>query len=367
MKFQDNKTHTVRILPAKIATEPPFCGYKQHWIPQNNSTVGKPITHGIDERCGVCDWVSIQWDEVHRLKEEEDMTDKSPEVEAILNKISKVTAKTRYDMNIIHREDPYQVNEETGEKTLAPKRMGVGGTVYKEIFSFAKKWGSPSNEKTGYDLEIITQGTKERREYRTIPDRDVSPLTPEEVAILEKCYNLKELRKTTSVADIRKILETAKPPYNEILSFVKDDAGEKETKSSTVAEVEKEIEETVKQPEPKKEKKEPVQKVETKEPVKEVEPAPEPSKEPEVASEPVDDEHNIDVYECKGDYDENDKMCSDCPVKDDCEKVKPIYAKAKELGINIDPRRKIKDIEDDVKKAEEPAQTPSRRGKKIPF
>jgi hypothetical protein len=97
LKFQDNKSHTVRIIQKK-AGDVPFCGYKQHWIPQNGSTVGKPITHGIDERCGVCDWVSTQWDEIHRLKEEEDMTDKSPEVVAIFEKQSKVSAKIKKQM-----------------------------------------------------------------------------------------------------------------------------------------------------------------------------------------------------------------------------------------------------------------------------
>jgi hypothetical protein len=364
LKFQDNKTHTVRILPAKKVDEFPFFGYKQHWIPQNASTIGKPITHGIDERCAVCEWLSIQWDEVHRLKEEEDMTDKSPEVEAILSKISKVSAKTRYDMNVIHREDLYVVNEETGEKTLAQKRMCVGGTVYKEVFGFAKKWGSPSNQKDGYDLEIVTSGSKERREYRTIPDRDISPLTEEEIALIEKSYDLKALRKYSTLADIQTVLENAKTPYNEILDFVKESNTEtpKQNKpKDSVSDVEKEIEKEVKKTEA---KQEPV-----KETVKPVETAKEPEpKQSEPAQ--LDDEHNIEVYECKGDFDENDKMCSDCPVKNDCEAVHPFYVKGKQAGIDIHPRRLTKDVIEDVKKTEkveEPAAQPSRRGKKIPF
>lgn len=356
LKFLDNKTHTVRILPSKKPGDFPFCGYKQHWIPQNNTTVGKPITHEIDDRCVVCDWVSTQWDEIHRLKEEEDMTDKSPEVEAIFNKVSKVSAKTRYDMNVLHREDLYVVNEATGEKSMAPKRMSVGGTVYKEIFGFAKKWGSPSNEKDGYDLEIKTSGVKERREYSTIPDRNVSPLTADEIKILDKCYDLKELRRNSTLLEIRKILESAKQPYNEIINLLKEDGASTSTTSTkstqdTVSEVEKEIEQKVK-PEEKKV-------VETVEEKKVEEPK-------QTKPEPVDDEHNIEVYECKGDYDENDKMCSDCPVKSDCEEVHPFYVKAKQAGINIDPRRPTKDVVADVKKTEEPAQT-SKRGKKIPF
>jgi hypothetical protein len=58
-------------------------------------------------------------------------------------------------------------------------------------------------------------------------------------------------------------------------------------------------------------------------------------------------------------------MCSDCPVKPDCEEIHPIYVKAKQLGVNVDPHRKIAEIKEDVKKAEEPSKPV--RGKKIPF
>jgi len=360
LKFLDNTTHTVRVLPSKKLNEFPFFGYKQHWVPQNGSTTGKPVTHGIDERCALCDWLSIQWDEIHRLKEEEDMTDKSPEVEALLAKISKVSAKTRYDMNVIHREDQHVINEETGEKTLAHKRMCVGGTVYKEIFSFAKKWGSPSSDVAGYDLEIITSGVKERREYRTIPDRDASPLTVEEKSLIEKSYDLSSLRKKSTTSEIRKILENAKAPYNEIISFVKDDVETekpKNVKNDNVAEVEKEIEQATKS-------------VATKEVVKEEKTAPLPVKEEtttQSATEPVDDEHNIEVYECKGDFDENDKNCSDCPVRPACEEVKPFYVKAKQLKIDINPHKLTKAIIEEVKKVEEQQTQTPKRGKKIPF
>ncbi|MDD5650310.1 MAG: hypothetical protein PHF86_07840 [Candidatus Nanoarchaeia archaeon] len=362
MKFFDNTTHTVRILPSKKAGDFPFHGYKQHWIPQNGTQVGKPITHGIDERCSVCDWVSTQWDEIHRLKEEEDMTDKSPEVEALLKKVGGVSAKTRYDMNVLHREDLLVSNEETGVKEPAPKRMSVGSTVYKEIFGFAKKWGSPSNDESGYDLEIITSGSKERREYRTVPDRNTSPLTADEKKLIEKGFDLKELRKNTSASDIKKILENAKAPYNEISQYLGEETASRrprKEKAATVApdpveEVEKEIRESTKQAESVKTEPKP-------EPVKT--PAPEPVAE----SQPVDDEHNIEVYECKGDFDENDKMCSDCPVKNACEEIHPFYVKAKQLKIDIDPHRPTKEIVAEVKKAEAPAQEPSKRGKRIPF
>jgi len=370
MKFSDNSTHTVRILPSKNPDDFPFHGYKMHWIPQNGSNVGKPVIHGIDERCPICDWLSTQWDEVHRLKEEEDMTDKSPEVKELLSKISPVSAKTRYDMNVIHREDLYVVNEETGEKTMASKRMGVGSTVYKEIFGFAKKWGSPSNEESGYDLEISTSGSKERREYRTIPDRDASPLTLEEKKLIETCYDLKELRKKTTLDEIIKILGNARTPYHEILNYCPNtsSSARQEVKKDDVVQVEEEIKEAIsteKNTEGKVEKKI-VEKEERKEVVEEqvVEES------VEQAEESTDDENNIEVYECKGDFDSNDEMCSDCPVKKDCEDVKPFYVKAKQLKIDIDPHRKTTEIIDEVKKAEEKTDAPSTakgRGKKIPF
>jgi hypothetical protein len=347
MIFKDNTTHTVRVMPAKNPNEFPFFGYKQHWIPQNGSLIGKPITHGIDDRCAVCDWVSTQWEEVHRLKEEEEMTDKSPEVVAILDKVRKVNAKSKYDMNIIHREDLYVVNEETGEKTLALKRMGAVSTVYKEIFSSAKKWGSPSDEKSGYDLEIVTEGPKEKRVYKVLPDREASPLTKDEVALLNKLYDLRGLRKISTNEEIVKILENAKSPYNEIISFVKE-APVSSNNDSTEA-VEKEIQEATKEVKIAKKVEEPVEEV--------VE---------EKVEAPVASVNNIEDYECKGDYDENDKLCSDCPVLEACKEAHPYYVKAVNLKIDTDPRtRKTTDVIEDVKKAEGPAIRS--RGKKIPF
>lgn len=371
MKFTDNSSHSVRILPAKKADEYPFFGYKQHWIPQNNSTTGKPITHGIDERCAVCKWISEQWDEIHRLKEEEDMTDKSPEVKALLDKVGKVSAKTRYDMNIFHREDMYVVDEETGEKKIVPKRMSAGGTVYKEIFNFAKKWGSPSSEDTGYDLEIKTTGSKEKREYSVIPDRDASPITPQEKKAFELLYDLKNLRKNSTKDEIKKVLENAKAPYNVILDYVadgddNDDDTSNDNNSATdsVEDVEKEIEEvvakkTTKTTEESKAKKE--EKV-VEEKKQEVE-----QEGPEETTSSDDDENNIEMYECKGDYDEGDKMCSDCPVKNDCEAVHPFYVKAKQLKIDVDPTRLTKEVVEEVKKTEQPAEAPTRGKKRIPF
>jgi hypothetical protein len=371
LKFLDNKKHTVRVLPAKNPNEFPFHGYKQHWIPQNNSTVGKPITHGIDERCVACEWISTQWDEIHRLKEEEDMTDKSPEVEALLDKVGKIAGKARYDMNVIHREEPEAiVNEETGEKALAVKRMSVGGTVYKEIFGFAKKWGSPSNDKEGYDLEIKTSGEGKKREYSTLPDRVASPLKSEEIALLNKLYDLAALRKKSTTEEIYKILENAKAPYNEILALLKDVPQQQQQQKSVDSPetVEKEIEQAVNKKETKVTKQEPmkeapVQKQET--PKQEV-----PVTKTVTTPAPVDDEHNVEVYECKGDFDENDKLCSDCPVRQNCEEIHPFYVKAKQLGVNVDPHRSSNDVINDVKKQEkpeEPVAQASRRGKRIPF
>jgi hypothetical protein len=373
LKFQDNSSHNIRVLPSKKPGEFPFFGYKQHWIPQNNTTTGRPVTHGIDERCPVCEWLSVQWDEVHRLKDEEDMTDKSPEVKAILDKISKVSAKTRYDMNVIHREDLYEISEETKEKVAMPKRMSAGATIYKEIFSFAKKWGSPSNEDTGYDLEIETTGSKDRREYRIIPNRDASPLTSDEKELIGKTYNLKELRRYSTVAEIEKVLENAKTPYNEILQYVEKDVSENTGDDNTVEEVEKEIDETVRKSSTSKrnKKQEKIQETEseaesnTNEAESDTNEAESDTNEAEETQ--SDEEHNIEAYECKGDFDETDSACVDCPVKSKCEEIHPFYVKAKQLKIDVDPHRISKDVIEDVKNKEKPQATESKRGKMIPF
>jgi hypothetical protein len=361
MTFKDNTSHKIRILPPKDPKDLPFQPYKLHWIPQNGKTVGKPITHGIDEKCPVCAWIAEQWNEIHRLKDEEGMTDKSPEVAALLEKVKKVSAKTKYDMNIIHREDKYIVNEETGEKTLAAKRLCAVYSVYTEIFSYAKKWGSPSNEKTGYDLEILTSGLKDRREYKTIPDRDASPLTKEELALLDNLYDLKALRRSTSNEDILTILEAAKAPYNEIVDYVKIEKTPKAKKTEeanveadsevTTEEVQKEIDEVVKE-------------TPVKEEVKREEPK---AAVVEEQAETVVSEGDIENYECKGQHDNGDSACSDCPVKNSCLAAQPYYAKAKQLNIDTDPRsRKTTDVIEDVKKAENPAGV-QRKGRKLPF
>ena len=86
-----------------------------------------------------------------------------------------------------------------------------------------------------------------------------------------------------------------------------------------------------------------------------------------------DDDKNLNCYECKGDYEEKEKLCVKCPVKDDCIKFQPYFKKAKELDINIDFERNVNDIIADVKAKvpEEKEDEKPRRGKKrkanLPF
>ena len=152
-RFDNNHEHTLRLIPQKDPKKLPFHGYIIHWVPQQNSKKGRPIVHAIDKRCILCEYVSDLWTEINRLKEEEDCTDKSPNVQKIYALIQGISGKKKYDFNILDREDlKHEVN---GKKVVAPKRFTTPSTVWKPIFEYAKnpKWGSPSDEKNGYDLQ----------------------------------------------------------------------------------------------------------------------------------------------------------------------------------------------------------------------
>ena len=396
LKFQDDYDHVIRILPAKEENEIPFHGYTIHWIPQANSKKGRPIVHSIDKRCVVCDEVREYWTEINRLKEEEDMTDKSPEVKKIYDLIQQIKGRQRYDMNVLDRDDMHGKDDD-GKKVILPKRMSAVSNVWNGIFKYAKKWGSPSNEKTGYDFTITTEGEGMRRKYSVMPERDQSPLNKEELASIEHCYDLKRLRKPTSSDDIESVLEGAKAPFDDIINRLKDYADDEDTKEETKKEEEKtETKEESKRESKKEEKKEePVE--ETKEEAKEdkeeqqensnEETKEEKESKKEDANEETnddeddkkeesndEDEENLNTYECKGEFDKDDIGCKECPAKEDCKKFQPIYEKAVKLEIDVNDKRTVEEITKDVEakegSEEEKEEKPKRgkRGKKkLPF
>ena len=221
LKFDDDSTSNVRIMPGKDGAKP-FYKYIIHWIPQNGSNKGRPIIHPQNERCIVCDYIAELWDEIHRLKEEENLTDKSPEVKSLLEKISGVKAGKKCDMNVIDRDNQY-TKDDKGKKKILIKRMTTVKTLYDAIFALgaSERWGDPSDIKKGYDLEIIVKGAGLRREYSAVGSREIVPLTDEEKDAIDNCYDLKALRKTTSMEDITDILDNAKSPYHNILKLNK--------------------------------------------------------------------------------------------------------------------------------------------------
>lgn len=227
MTVKDNTTHTIRILPGiklagKEEAELPFHGYVIHWIPQMNAKKGKPIIHELKKRCGVCNYIHDLWSEVNRIKEEEDLNDEHPRVKAIKEKITAVNSKEKYDFNIFDRDE--MVLKVKDKKIIAAKRFTTPWAIWKAVFDYAKnpKWGSPSDEKTGYDLDIAVEGEGSRRQYSLTADRDASPLTAEEIEALKTRYDLKKLRSSTTLKDIKEFLKNAKPPFNDILSYFSD-------------------------------------------------------------------------------------------------------------------------------------------------
>jgi len=359
MRFGDNATHNVRVIVHKDKDKFPFYGYRQHWIPQQDSVKGRPITHSIEEKCVVCEWVSELWTEVNRLKEEADMTEKSPEVIALIAKISEVSGGApRYDMNIFDRDDMehrIDKNKKDSPKIVAPKRMSAPSKIWKTIFDYAKnpKWGNPSDEESGYDFEIKTDGEGKRRAYTVVPDRNASPLTEDEIAAVQHGYDLEALRQTSSTKDIVEILTNAKKPFDDILKLVDPKEVENFDIKNKTSEEKVNVEELEK-----KEKK--VEKSIKKEVEEKSNITPEPEPEIECASE-EGNPSNINEYECKGQFAEDDKACNadddPCPVRDECIKFQPIFNKAVKFDIPVKPyqKRPVSVIVEEVEKAEKEA------------
>jgi len=367
MKFSDNATHNIRLIPNKDTSKFPFFGYKQHWIPQNNSAKGRPITHGIEDKCVVCEYVGELWTEVNRLKEEEDMTDKSPEVVALVAKISEISGGApRYDMNIFDRDEMEQKldkNKKDDPKVIAPKRMTAPSSIWKTIFEYAKnpKWGNPSDIKKGYDFEIKTDGEGKRRNYTVVPDRNASPLSEEEIKAIDHGYDLEALKRPSTIKDIIEVLTTAKKPFDDILKMVDpddiEDANIKkkpDDESVNTEELEKKDKEEEK---PAKEN--------TKSDKEEVTVQKDEPKEEQEGT----DESDINEYECKGQFTADDKGCNaeddPCPVKEKCIKFQPIYNKAVKLNIAVKPysERTIELINADVEKAIKEAEEKEKKEK----
>jgi outer membrane biosynthesis protein TonB len=366
VQFKDNSTYNFRFLPQKSEKSVPFVGYTIHWIPQQNSKKGKPIVHPIDKRCCVDSYVSDLWGEINRLKEEEDLTDNHPKVKAIQEKIRAVRGQQKYDFNVLDRDD--LMHEVGGKKKMAGKRLTSPSSVWKSLFDYAAnpKWGDPSDEKTGYDIKVTTEGEGVKRQYTILPDRESSPLTDEEKEVLKTVYDLDKLRQPTSQKDMRDIIMNAKQPFDELIPYLDDSSDSPSSSKSEKSETKKEEPKEVKKEEPKETKKEEpkeVKKEEPKETKKEERVEEKEPKEQTEASEidnlgDTNDPKNINSYECRGEYEESEELCRGCDVKEDCVTYQPIYKRSVEWNtanpekkIDISAKRSVKRIEEDLKAA----------------
>lgn len=207
--------NTIRIAPPIKNAELPFAKYIVHWVPVKTGKKDRPIVHSVDTKCPVCKFVINLYSELHRLKEEEDLTDEAPEVKKIQKQISKLRGKKTYDMNIIDRDD---YKDEKGNIKI--KRLVAGPGIWKPILELgnSEKWGNPSSAGSrGYDLTVTVDGEGLKREYTILPDPDRKALTEEEKKTLEKSgYDLIKLRKFSTIKDILDILENAKHPLDEL-------------------------------------------------------------------------------------------------------------------------------------------------------
>jgi len=337
--------HTIRICPNLIEKNGlPFVKYIVHWIPIKTSIKNRPIIHSVDYKCPVCDFVSLLWSEVYRLKEEENMNDESPEVKKIKKQINIFHGKKTYDMNIIHRED---ATDDKGRVKI--KRLVAGPTIWKPIIELGNsaKWGNPSSEgPRGYDITVTVTGEKIKREYTTLPDSERTALTAEEIeAIKTRGYNLKKLRDFSTVEEMIDVIENAKPPLDTIsLKKLKKQLKEDSDSNDEKVEVKNDDEDSdVKIPAS-------TEVDEDESDSKEVESTKDVSafsnKEvSENTSEEATEESNddsteetitLDKLDCRGTHDKSDVGCQECPLDEECKQLKSTFkAKSDELGITI--------------------------------
>jgi len=399
--------HSIRIMPAKNKGEMPFIKYIVHWIPVTTSKKDRPIIHAVDTKCPVCRFVGTLWSEVYRLKEEEDMTDEAPQVKKLLKQISKLRGKKTYDMNIIDRGD-YRKED----KTIKVKRMVSGPTIWKPVIELgnSEKWGNPSAAgDRGYDLTVTVDGEGIKREYTILPDPDRKALTAEEVAAIDKCYDLKKHRSFSTPKDILDILESAKSPLDTIdlkkvrASLMDVDGTAKDEpvvdKKAAVAAVvgaddeDKDItppaddEETPDvADDDDKEEQQQEKKVSQKESEKETTAFSKQAASEEVESEESTEDSEdakLEEMDCRGTYDPEDMGCKECSIVEGCKNLKKTFKiKAAELEVDIDDMSGVeieqllkKKEQEAVKKSEKPAGktgktgtgTTTSTGRKLPF
>ncbi|MDO8640069.1 MAG: hypothetical protein Q7R33_00830 [Nitrosarchaeum sp.] len=378
--------HNIRIMPAKEKGKTPFVKYIVHWIPVKNAVKDRPIIHSVATKCPICKFVGTLWSEVYRLKEEEDMTDKSPEVQKIVKQISKIKGKKTYDMNIIHRED---YKDEKGQIKI--KRLVAGPTIWKSILELGNstKWGNPSAaDDRGYDLTVTVDGEGIKREYTIMPDPDRKALTDDEkTALKDRGCNLVTLRVMTPNEDVLDVLENAKPPLDTInLKEVRKSMTASEPEADEPAAATDDDDEKPKSRKPADDEDEKPQtrkpaadddedeKPQSRKPVDEDEkpqtrkPAADDDDEDE--KEPVDandereekafgkpaadddDKPTLGSMDCRGTYDAEDVGCQECSLSGECKALrKEFRTKAADLDIEIANMSGV-EIEKAIKTAE---------------
>jgi len=347
--------HTLRICPSTKQGGLPFVKYIVHWIPSKTSVKNRPIVHDVKYKCPVCEYVGSLWSEVYRLKEEENMTDESPEVKKLIKQINTFRGKKTYDMNVIHRED---LRKDDGKIKI--KRLVAGPTIWKPIIELgnSSKWGNPSSAgNRGYDFTVTVTGEKIKREYTILPDSERKALTEEELqAVKDSAYDLVKLRTFSSVEEMIDIIEGSKPPLDTIslkklkrqLKEVDDDEG---GKSSAPAATDDDATDTdVATPaaanandEDDRDATPPPADDETEAAVADdgrdagaFSSTETPEAESSEAEGTSEETVTLEALDCRGTYDGEDVGCQECPFVDQCQELKATFkAKAKELNISI--------------------------------
>lgn len=353
---------TIRVMPPIKKGALPFVKYIVHWIPVKTGRYDRPIIHAVDYRCPVCEFVSTLWSEVYRLKDEEDMTDKSPEVQKLIAQIGKLRGKKTYDMNIIHREDA-----KTDDGKVKIKRLVAGPTIWKSIIELGNsdKWGNPSTATDrGYDLTVTVDGEGKQREYTILPDPNRKALTKAEVEALAIAYDLAKLRVFSTPKEIVDLLMVAKAPLDSInIKKIKKELLENSSDDSKTSTDDDDDDDDVTPPakvetdddddeadtkvakDDKKEEKAFAKDDDDDDDVKE------PTT-PEVSSDDDDDSTKLSDMDCRGTYDGDDMGCRECKLVDDCKTLKKEFkAKVEQYAMDVDGMSGV-EIEKAIKEKE---------------
>lgn len=178
--LKTDKECKFRMLPNLIENKLPFFRYRQHYVKVNVEPIY--IFHDSEKPCCMCDYANSLWNEDDEKNE----------------RYGLFKSKIKYDTYVIDRADS------------KIKLLIAHGLIYPAIIALAKKYGPPENVDSGFDIELKLSKKGKYADYKLIPDKEPSPLTKAEIALLKTQPAIDSLRIFTPEEKIKEILENFK-------------------------------------------------------------------------------------------------------------------------------------------------------------